>query len=58
MKHQGIDLRIAIIGTGHVGAAIARGLMGKGHVITLGARAPDARPVLALPTTATACSRK
>jgi hypothetical protein len=34
-------MRIAIIGTGHVGSAIARGLMGKGHAVTLGARAPQ-----------------
>jgi len=31
-------MRIAIIGTGNVGAAIARGLKGKGHAVTLGAR--------------------
>lgn len=41
-------MRIAIIGTGNVGAAIARGLTGKGHWVSLGARAPDAADVLAL----------
>jgi hypothetical protein len=35
-------MRIAIIGTGSVGAALARGLRGKGHQVTLGAREPDA----------------
>lgn len=33
-------MRIAIIGTGNVGAAIARGLKGKGHEVILGARNP------------------
>jgi predicted dinucleotide-binding enzyme len=33
-------MRIAIIGTGSVGAALARGLAGKGHAVTLGARDP------------------
>jgi 8-hydroxy-5-deazaflavin:NADPH oxidoreductase len=33
-------MRIAIIGTGNVGSAIARGLKGKGHSVTLGARDP------------------
>jgi predicted dinucleotide-binding enzyme len=33
-------MRIAIIGTGNVGSAIARGLMGKGHSVSLGARDP------------------
>jgi 2-polyprenyl-6-methoxyphenol hydroxylase-like FAD-dependent oxidoreductase len=31
-------MRIAIIGTGSVGAALARGLAGKGHAVTLGTR--------------------
>lgn len=31
-------MRIAIIGAGNVGAAIARGLAGKGHAVTLGVR--------------------
>lgn len=31
-------MRIAIIGTGHVGSAIARGLKGKGHQVALGTR--------------------
>lgn len=34
-------MRIAIIGTGSVGAALARGLTGKGHEVTLGARHPE-----------------
>lgn len=41
-------MRIAIIGTGNVGAAIARGLRGKGHAVTLGARDPEAAEVTAL----------
>ena len=41
-------MRIAIIGTGNVGAAIARGLKGKDHEVSLGARDPDAARVLAL----------
>lgn len=41
-------MRIAIIGTGSVGAALARGLAGKGHVVTLGARDPSADKVRAL----------
>jgi hypothetical protein len=34
-------MRIAIIGTGNVGSAIAHGLNGKGHAVALGARDPD-----------------
>lgn len=41
-------MRIAIIGTGNVGSAIARGLAGKGHAITLGARTPEAEEVAVL----------
>lgn len=41
-------MHIAIIGTGNVGSAIARGLKGKGHDITLGVRSPDADAVQAL----------
>ncbi|MBD3788646.1 MAG: NAD(P)-binding domain-containing protein, partial [Sphingomonadales bacterium] len=41
-------MRIAIIGTGNVGAAIARGLKGKGHAVTFGARDPEAAEVTAL----------
>ncbi|MFN3577824.1 MAG: NADPH-dependent F420 reductase [Tabrizicola sp.] len=41
-------MRIAIIGTGNVGAALARGLKGKGHAVTLGARDPWAAEVMAL----------
>jgi predicted dinucleotide-binding enzyme len=33
-------MRVAIIGTGNVGGAIAHGLKGKGHAVTLGARDP------------------
>jgi hypothetical protein len=33
-------MRVAIIGIGNVGSAIARGLKGKGHTVTLGARDP------------------
>jgi predicted dinucleotide-binding enzyme len=46
---QGENLmRIAIVGTGNVGGAIARGLKGKGHAVTLGARDPDGAGVKAL----------
>lgn len=41
-------MRIAIIGTGNVGSAIARGLKGKGHEVTLGARDPADAGVQAL----------
>lgn len=41
-------MHIAIIGTGNVGAAIARGLKGKGHAVTLGARDPQAAEVAKL----------
>jgi predicted dinucleotide-binding enzyme len=41
-------VRIAIIGTGNVGEAIARGLKGKGHDVTLGARNPLDADVVAL----------
>ena len=41
-------MRIAIIGTGNVGGAIARGLKGKGHDVTLGARDPQGAEVAAL----------
>lgn len=40
-------MRIAIIGTGNVGRAIASGLKGKGHAVTLGARDPAASEVVA-----------
>lgn len=39
-------MKIAIIGTGNVGSALARGWAGKGHELTLGAR--DAAKVAAL----------
>jgi predicted dinucleotide-binding enzyme len=41
-------MRIAIIGTGNVGGALARGLKGKGRVVTLGARDPKAADVVSL----------
>lgn len=41
-------MRIAIIGTGNVGSAIARGLKGKDHAVVLGARDPQAVEVVAL----------
>lgn len=34
-------MRVAIIGIGKVGTAIARGLKGKGHDLTLGSRQPE-----------------
>ena len=41
-------MRIAIIGIGNVGGALAQGLAGKGHDLMLGARRPDAPEVAAL----------
>ena len=41
-------MRIAIIGTGNVGGAIAQGLKNKGHAVTLGARDPDAPAMITL----------
>lgn len=41
-------MRIAIIGTGNVGSALAHGLKGKGHAVFLGARRPEAPEVTAL----------
>jgi predicted dinucleotide-binding enzyme len=41
-------MRIAIIGTGNVGGALAQGLAGNGHDLVLGARRPDAPEVAAL----------
>lgn len=48
-------MKIAIVGTGNVGSAIARGLAGKGHDVTLGARDPKTFAVtrLAVETGAT-----
>lgn len=43
-------MRIAIIGTGNVGGAIARGLRGKGHDLILGARDPGGAQALATAT--------
>jgi len=50
MKQGHNAMRIAIIGTGHVGSAVVRGLNGKGHALTLGARDPRAAGVVALAT--------
>lgn len=41
-------MRIAIIGTGNVGGAIAHGLKGKGHDVVLGARDPARGEIAAL----------
>lgn len=41
-------MRIAIIGTGNVGSAIARGLKGKGLEVILGTRTPDDAEAVAL----------
>jgi predicted dinucleotide-binding enzyme len=43
-------MRIAIIGTGNVGGALARGLAGKGHDLILGARDPGGAAPLAAET--------
>ena len=43
-------MRIAIIGTGNVGGALARGLTGKGHDLFLGARDPAGAAALASET--------
>ncbi len=43
-------MRVAIIGTGNVGSAIALGLKGKGHQLVFGARDPRAADVVALAT--------
>jgi 8-hydroxy-5-deazaflavin:NADPH oxidoreductase len=43
-------MRIAIVGTGNVGGAIARGLTGKGHDLVLGARDPAKAAALAAET--------
>jgi hypothetical protein len=48
MKQGKTAMDIAIIGTGNVGGAIARGLKGKGHNVLLGARDPQAADVAAL----------
>jgi hypothetical protein len=48
MKQGEMQMRIAIIGTGNVGGAIARGLKGKGHAVSFGARNPDEAEVQAL----------
>lgn len=41
-------MRIAILGTGSVGAALARGLSGKDHTLTLGTRDPGSAKTRAL----------
>jgi hypothetical protein len=41
-------MKVAIIGTGNVGAALATGFKGKGHSLILGARDPGAKNVKAL----------
>jgi predicted dinucleotide-binding enzyme len=41
-------MRVAIIGAGKVGAALARGLSGKGHQLTLGVRDPEREDMKAL----------
>jgi predicted dinucleotide-binding enzyme len=48
MKQGESAMRVAIIGTGKVGSAIARGLKGKDHDVLLGARDPQAAEVVAL----------
>jgi predicted dinucleotide-binding enzyme len=48
MKQGKTAMRIAIIGTGNVGSAIARGLKGQGHDVCLGARDPQTADVVAL----------
>lgn len=48
MKQGEYAMRVAIIGTGSVGSAIARGLKGKGHQVILGARDPQAAEVAGL----------
>lgn len=49
-------MRIAIIGTGNVGSAIARGLKGKGHDVVLGTRDPSGAAALATETRAQVAS--
>jgi hypothetical protein len=48
MKQGETAVHIAIIGTGNVGSAIARGLKGNDHDVFLGARDPQAADVVAL----------
>jgi hypothetical protein len=48
MKQGKNAMRISIIGTGNVGGAIALGLTGKKHEVSLGARDPKAATVVAL----------
>jgi predicted dinucleotide-binding enzyme len=48
MKQGESGMRVAIIGTGKVGSAIARGLKDKDHPVALGARDPQDADVVAL----------
>lgn len=41
-------MKVAIIGAGKLGGAIARGLSGKGHAVTLGVRDPASATITAL----------
>ena len=41
-------MKIAIIGAGNVGSALARGLKGKGHSVVVGTRSPDEAAAKAL----------
>lgn len=41
-------MRIAIIGAGNVGSAIARGFKGKGHQVTVGTRDPESTQMVSL----------
>jgi 8-hydroxy-5-deazaflavin:NADPH oxidoreductase len=48
MKQGETAMRVAIIGIGKVGSAIARGLQGKGHDVALGTRDPQTAKVVVL----------
>jgi len=49
-------MRIAIIGIGSVGQALAEGLKGKGHAVTLGTRDPGRADTIALATSVDAAA--
>lgn len=49
-------MKIAIIGTGNVGSALARGWVGKGHPVTLGTRNAEGAAALAVETGAAVSS--
>ncbi len=51
-------MRVAIIGTGKVGSAIARGLKGKGHDVALGSRDPQAAHIAALASATGAVTKR